>query len=129
MQTERFNGVTFGSTDGSAFTYDPNTGRMKNYTHTVATSATRTGYNSGTLTWNANGTLQQLAITDTLNPADTQTCNYLYDDLARITSANCGSGEIRGKSGGNPGTDGKSGDRRDVFWYCLDGATARSWLD
>jgi len=80
------NGVTFGSSDRSTFTYDPNAGRMTQYKHTVnSISAT------GTLTWNANGTLQQLAINDALNSSDTQTCNYLYDDLTRITSANCGS--------------------------------------
>ncbi len=45
---------------------------------------------TGSLHWNYNGTLQQLAITDTANPADTQTCNYLYDDLARLSSAQCG---------------------------------------
>jgi RHS repeat-associated protein len=80
------NGVTFGSGDSSAFGYDANTGRMTSYTHTVGT-----GSNAGTLTWNANGTLQQLAITDTLYSGDTQTCNYVYDDLVRINSANCGS--------------------------------------
>ena len=82
--------MIFGSGDSSAFRYDLNTGRMTNYTDTVSTNLTTTGYNSGALTWNANGTLQQLAITDTLNSNDTQTCNYVYDDLVRITSANCG---------------------------------------
>ena len=44
----------------------------------------------GNLTWNANGTLQALAITDPLNSANSQTCNYGYDDLVRISSAGCG---------------------------------------
>jgi len=39
---------------------------------------------SGSLTWNENGTLQQLAIQDTANISDPQTCTYLYDDLERI---------------------------------------------
>jgi RHS repeat-associated protein len=43
------------------------------------------------LTWNANGTLQQLAIVDPLNSADAQTCTYSYDDLQRILTDNCGS--------------------------------------
>jgi hypothetical protein len=34
--------------------------------------------------------LKQLNITDGFNAADAQTCNYGYDDLARISSANCG---------------------------------------
>ncbi len=44
----------------------------------------------GNLTWNANGTLQTLAITDPLNSANSQTCSYGYDDLVRISSAGCG---------------------------------------
>jgi hypothetical protein len=46
---------------------------------------------AGTLTWNANGTLQQLGITDPFNSSNQQTCSYAYDDLARLASANCGS--------------------------------------
>jgi hypothetical protein len=46
---------------------------------------------SGVLTWNSNGTLQTLAITDHIpGTSDTQTCNYLYDDLQRLSSSNCG---------------------------------------
>ncbi len=48
------------------------------------------GSNKGVLNWNANGTLQQLAITDPFNSANTQTCNFTYDDLARQSTANCG---------------------------------------
>jgi RHS repeat-associated protein len=46
---------------------------------------------TGALTWNPNGTLGQLAITDQLNSSNAQTCNYTHDDLTRIASANCGS--------------------------------------
>src|SRR5579864_583514 len=46
---------------------------------------------TGALTWNANGTLQKLNITDPFNGANTQNCSYTHDDLARIASANCGS--------------------------------------
>jgi RHS repeat-associated protein len=46
---------------------------------------------TGALTWNPNGTLGQLAITDPLNSSNAQTCNYTHDDLTRIASANCGS--------------------------------------
>lgn len=43
------------------------------------------------MTWNLNGTLQQLAITDPFNPSDAQTCTYNYDPQVRVASANCGS--------------------------------------
>lgn len=48
------------------------------------------GTNKGVLNWNANGTLQQLAITDPFNSANTQNCSFTYDDLARQSTANCG---------------------------------------
>jgi len=34
--------------------------------------------------------LGQLAITDPFNSHDAQTCNYGYDDLARLASVDCG---------------------------------------
>ena len=46
----------------------------------------------GTLTWNANGTLQSLQINDTANPTNTQTCTNLYDDLGRLSSNSCAGG-------------------------------------
>jgi len=80
-------GVTFGSSDGDSFTYDPNTGRMATYTFSVNGKA-----DTGTLTWNTNGTLQKLVVADQIpGTGDSQTCNYLYDDLQRVSSANCGS--------------------------------------
>src|SRR5581483_4400615 len=45
---------------------------------------------TGNLTWNSNGTLQQLSIFDLFDTANNQTCNYGYDDLSRLSSANCG---------------------------------------
>jgi RHS repeat-associated protein len=78
--------VTFGSADNDSFTYDPNTGRMKTYTFSVNSQTDK-----GTLTWNTNGTLQKLVIADQITgTSDSQTCNYLYDDLQRLSSANCG---------------------------------------
>jgi hypothetical protein len=55
---------------------------------------------TGALTWNANGTLQKLAITDGFNSGGTQTCNFNpsaatgtgYDDLLRLVGVDCGSG-------------------------------------
>jgi RHS repeat-associated protein len=78
--------VTYGSSDSDVFSFDPNTNRMTKYQFNVNSSPTIVG----NLAWNPNSTLQQLAITDQFNSADNQTCNYLYDDLARLASANCG---------------------------------------
>ena len=78
--------VDFGSLDKDTAQYDANTGRMTQYKFFVGAQNV-----TGNLTWNANGTLKTLAITDGLNSLDRQTCNYGYDDLTRIASANCGS--------------------------------------
>ena len=77
--------VNLGSGDSDVFNYDPNTLRMTQWQYNVSTQAV-----TGALTWNANGTLQKLVITDPINTADSQTCSYGYDDLTRLTSANCG---------------------------------------
>jgi RHS repeat-associated protein len=80
-------------TDQSDYVYDPNTGNMKNWTFQVGTSGSETG----TLTWNPNGTLGTLAINDSYNPGGSQTCTFGtstvagYDDLGRLLSDNCGS--------------------------------------
>jgi RHS repeat-associated protein len=81
--------------DNDTYTYDPNTGRMATYTFTVGATPKSM---AGTLTWNANGTLSKLAITDGFNASGTETCKYGdptasvagYDDLSRLISANCG---------------------------------------
>ena len=78
--------LNLGSGDSDSYTYDPNTGRMTQYKFTVTGSSL-----VGNLQWNPNGTLQQNAITDPFNGSNQQTCNYTYDDLARLASANCGS--------------------------------------
>ena len=78
--------INLASGDSDAFTFDPNTGRMTQFKYNVNSQSV-----IGNLTWNANGTLRQLAITDPFNSANSQTCNYSHDDLVRITSANCGS--------------------------------------
>src|SRR5205807_4716293 len=64
--------VSLGLGDSANYSYDPNTGRMTNYTFTVGSPAKSM---TGTLTWNANGTLRQLAINDGFNSGGTQTCN------------------------------------------------------
>jgi RHS repeat-associated protein len=82
-----------GTSDNDTYAYDP-TGRMTSFAFTVGATPNSM---SGGLTWNQNGTLRQLAITDGFNAGGTQTCNYGtstvmgYDDLGRLLSANCGS--------------------------------------
>ena len=79
--------VSFGSQDSDGFSFDSNTARMTQYQFNINGQA-----DSGTLTWNANSTLQKLVISDAFNSTDSQTCNYGYDDLVRLATANCGSG-------------------------------------
>lgn len=79
-------GVTFGSGDSDTFTYDSNTMRLNTYTFGVNGNA-----DAGQLTWNSNGTLAQLVITDHIpGTSDSQNCSYSYDDLRRVSSASCG---------------------------------------
>ena len=49
----------YGSLDSDAFTFDGNTGRMTQYQANVGSN-----YIKGALTWNTNGSLYTLAITD-----------------------------------------------------------------
>ena len=80
-------GITFGSSDSDSYQYDPNTNRMNQYSFNVNGQSV-----IGKPTWNPNGTLKQFQVTqDPFNPANVQTCSYGYDDLARISSAGCGS--------------------------------------
>jgi hypothetical protein len=84
-----------GVSDNDAYTYDSNTGKMKTFKFTAGAVPLTF---QGTLNWNTNGTLQSLGIADGFNSSDTQTCNYLYDDLGRVgtppgssaLSVNCG---------------------------------------
>jgi hypothetical protein len=61
---------------------DTNTGRMTQYHATINSSSV-----TGGLTWNGNGSLQQLQVTDPFNSANNQTCGYARDDLARLGQA------------------------------------------
>ena len=81
--------VALGTGDTQNFTYDKNTGHMTEYAATVGTSETTI---SGSLTWNANGTLQSNNIVDGYNAADIQNCSYAYDDFIRAASVNCVNG-------------------------------------
>jgi RHS repeat-associated protein len=80
--------ITFGSGDAENFSYNPSTGRITGFQMVVNGAA-----DTGTLTWNSNGTLGQMAISDGISGStDSETCNYGYDDLARQSSVNCGTG-------------------------------------
>ncbi len=84
--------TTLGAGDTQNFTYYQNTGRMKSYSASVGSTPTVI---AGSLAWNANGTLQQLTISDGYNSADTQVCSYLYDDFVRVAGTT-GSNPIAG---------------------------------
>lgn len=81
----RVTGISYASGDSDAFTYDATTGRANDYTLNKGPKNVK-----GTLTWFPNGNLQTQAFTDTITPANAHTCNYSYDDLARVTGVNCG---------------------------------------
>lgn len=81
--------VNFGSGDKNNFTYQKNTGRMSNYQFSIGSGTPSVV--EGDLTWYSNGSLASLVITDPLNSADAQSCSFGYDDLSRLTNANCGS--------------------------------------
>jgi RHS repeat-associated protein len=80
--------VNFSSGDSDKFTFDLNTGRMTNAAFTIG--STPKTFNVAT-SWNKNGTMSQLQITDPFNSSVSQTCSYGHDDLARVASVNCGS--------------------------------------
>ena len=78
--------IALGSGDSDTYQYDTKTGRMTQYSFNVDGQSA-----VGNLTWNPNGTLGQLGITDPFNSQDNQTCTYSYDALARIGGTSCGS--------------------------------------
>lgn len=80
--------LTFGSGDSDNFSFDSNTNRLTQYKFNVGATPQAV---VGNLTWNGNGSLQQLAITDPFDSANQQTCTYQSDQLARISSVSCGS--------------------------------------
>jgi RHS repeat-associated protein len=81
--------VSYGNGDSDSFGYNAATNRPQSILYTVAGNSPFTI--SDTLTWNANGALQQMQIQDTNDTAKNQTCAYSADDLQRLTSVNCGS--------------------------------------
>ncbi len=78
--------INLGSLDSDAYTYDSSTDRMTQYKFNIGSSSL-----TGTLNWNANGSLGSLTVSDPFYSSGNQTCNYTHDDLSRIATANCGS--------------------------------------
>ena len=136
--------LTGSGPDQDDYVYDPNTGRMKTFTFQVGTTpATMVGQ----LYWNANGTLNNLAITDGFNSEGTQTCYYNpssgtgmgYDDWGRLLNISCGaSGSIWNqtfsydqydnitKSSAGPGVSWMPGYSSSTNHYTLAGVTYNS---
>ena len=85
--------VGLGLGDSDTYTHQGATGKMSSYTFTIGATPVSI---VGNLTWNANGTLRQLAVTDGINAGGTQTCKYGtsstpgYDELGRLVSVDCG---------------------------------------
>jgi len=80
--------VTYGDsdTDTDIYSFDATTGRMNQFQFNVGSTPTTLTGKPG---WNQNWTLGTLGITDGFTPANTQTCNYGFDALARIKSVGC----------------------------------------
>ena len=79
--------VLYGSGDQDHWNYSATTGMESDYSLTQKNKSI-----GDTLTWFPTGQLQKQVISDTVTPANAQTCTYTYDDLLRLTSDNCGSG-------------------------------------
>jgi RHS repeat-associated protein len=87
--------VNLGLGDSDSYLYDPNTDRMTKYTFTAGATPKSM---VGNLTWNPNGSLSKLDITDGFNAGGTHTCKYGdpagsvagYDDLGRLAKVDCG---------------------------------------
>ena len=77
--------------DQDIYTYDSSTGIMKTFEFEIGNSPANV---TGTLTWNPNHTLSQMAIVDGFNSSGTQTCSSnSYDDVGRLLTFDCGSGK------------------------------------
>jgi RHS repeat-associated protein len=76
--------VTLGSGDSDVFTFDSNTFRLNKYQFNIGSQTV-----TGTVGWNPNWSLGSLGISDPFNSANTQTCNFSADDLARTSQVSC----------------------------------------
>jgi RHS repeat-associated protein len=81
------NVVTYGNGDTSTYTEFANLAPNAT-THTIGTTNKNTIVY--TPTWNSNGTLAKTVTVDSFNTANSRTCTFSYDDLARLSTDNCG---------------------------------------
>jgi RHS repeat-associated protein len=85
--------------DQDIYTYDPNTGRMLTFEFEVGNTPANL---TGTVTWNPNGTVKNVAVVDGFNSGGSSTCysdsnswlGYGYDDWGRLLAFDCGSGNV-----------------------------------
>ena len=95
------NGLTYSSTDSDAYQFDPQTDRMQRFT--MSLEGASGGSKVGTLTWNANATLQSLATTNNIpGGISVPLCQYLYDGLSRLTTDNCNNNYINSTTSYDP---------------------------
>jgi RHS repeat-associated protein len=73
--------TTYGSSDSDVFNFATNSGRISQYQFKMGTGPQT---DTGALTWNSNGTLQELQITDQIVTGNSQDCKYYYDALTRL---------------------------------------------
>jgi RHS repeat-associated protein len=79
--------ITYGNGDSDSYTPDPNTGRVTGFTNAV--TGTSAFNDTGTLGWNANGSLHSFGWVDGNNAALDQSCTYSSDALNRIAGVTC----------------------------------------
>jgi len=81
--------VEFGSGDSDSYGYNA-AGETTGYTFSVNGHT-----DSGTPTWNADGSLQQLAVSDNIPGANDNgtLCTFSEDDLGRLNNEDCGTAE------------------------------------
>jgi RHS repeat-associated protein len=72
-------------TDDDEYVYSTTTGRLTQYQFFVGSANTK-----GVLTWDTDGNLGTLAVTDGFNAGGTHTCNFAYDDVSRLITDDCG---------------------------------------
>jgi RHS repeat-associated protein len=77
-------GITFGSGDSDSYSYDASTGHMTGFSFNVNGQSL-----TATIQWFNNGTVQTFSTTDPFNTSNNGTCSFAYDDMVRVSSANC----------------------------------------
>ena len=79
--------IMYGNGDSDGYTPDPNTNRVASFTNVTTGGSGWT--DTGTLGWNANGTLHSFVWVDGNYTTRNQNCTYSSDALNRIAAVNC----------------------------------------